>query len=168
VFDLETTGLDAMTHHIIEIGAIRVHRDRSTHDTFQTFVLPGGRISAKITELTGITRAMLLKDGIALDRALADFQEFVGDLPLVAFNAQFDVGFLKAACAKSSIPQFANETCCALKMARRAWPDRASYKLVDLARDGKLDLSNTHRALGDCKRTMIIYSAAATLLGSHR
>lgn len=168
IFDFETTGLNPDSHEIIEIGAIRANRDSDMHETFQTFVIPQGRISARITEITGINREMVKRNGLPLDQALNEFRAFVGELPLIAYNAEFDDGFLKSACRRVEAETFANEVCCALKMARRAWPGRRSYKLTELARDGGLSLKNVHRALGDCHRTLIVYTAAARKLRSHR
>jgi DNA polymerase III epsilon subunit family exonuclease len=166
VFDLETTGLDADRHEIIEIAAIRVNRDSTTHDTFQAFIRPRGKVPARITEITGITQAMLDETGEDLASVLEEFRVFIGDHPLVAFNAEFDAAFLsRAAKVAGSGKSIANPVSCALLMARMAWPGRRSYKLKDLAKDGNLDMSNTHRALGDCQRTMIVYGAAARVLG---
>lgn len=168
VFDLETTGLKAGVNEIIEIGAIRVNRDSDNHDTFQTFVVPKGRIGKRISELTGITSEMVEAEGISLENAVTEFRQFVGDLPLVAFNAPFDEAFLSAACSSVSVDKFTNEVYCALNMARRAWPGRSSYRLQALANDGNLSNADTHRALGDCRRAMIVYAAAASELGTHR
>ena len=167
VFDFETTGLDSSKHEIIEIGAIRVNRDSKQHDTFEAMIKISNRIPKRITEITGISQEMV-QDGIPLPEALEQFRAFVGDLPLVAFNAQFDEGFLRAACAKTDSGHFKNEVCCALQLARRAWPGRESYKLQDLARDGNLNLAEQHRALGDCQRAMIVYAAAANVVGTYR
>lgn len=168
IFDLETTGLDPLKHEIIEIGAIRVDRDADALDTFSALTTPKGRLSAKIAALTGITPDMLARDGRPLGEALAQFRDFVGDSPLIAFNADFDREFLRAACKRAKIPVFQNPFWCALKMARRAWPNRRSYKLVDLARDGGLADRQTHRALDDCQITMKVYVAAAQTLKTHR
>ena len=168
VFDLETTGLDADRHEIIEIGAIRVNRDADEHQTFQTLVRSNKRVPKRITELTGITDEMVRSDGLELVEALTEFRSFVGNLPLVAFNAEFDDAFLRAACASTSTDPFANEVCCALQLSRRAWPWRKSFRLTDIARDGNLSMDETHRALGDCRRTMIVYIAAAREVGTYR
>jgi DNA polymerase III epsilon subunit family exonuclease len=168
IFDLETTGLKAEQHEIIEIGAIRVNRDSDMHDTFQTLVVPKKRISKRITELTGIDRQMIDKDGTPLEEALEAFFEFSGDLPMIAYNAEFDEAFLRSACQQTQIPFPSNEICCALKMARRSWKDRKSYKLADIAKDGGLSLNDNHRALGDCRRTLTVYVAAASTLGKYR
>ena len=165
VFDLETTGLDPLKHEIIEIGAIRVNRDSSQHESFQGLVKPTKKLPAKITDLTGITQAMLESEGEPISKALSEFVAFVGELPLVAFNAEFDMAFLQAAARQNSIT-IQNPVSCALKMARRAWPGRKSYRLTDLAKDGNLSQDGTHRALSDCKRTLTVYAAAAEILRS--
>jgi DNA polymerase III epsilon subunit family exonuclease len=165
VFDLETTGLDASRHEILEIGAIRVNRDSTEHDTFEALVRPTKKVPKKITELTGISQAMVEASGVPASEAVRDFVQFVGDLRLVTFNAKFDMAFLNQALMAEGIV-LKNPVSCALKMARRAWPGRDSYRLSDFARDGNLQQDNTHRALGDCKRALIVYTAAASRLGA--
>lgn len=165
VFDLETTGVDPEKHEIIEIGAIRVNRDATDHDTFQSLIRPTRKVPKKITEITGINQEMLDGEGKPLESALREFLDFAGDLHLVSFNADFDMAFLKNAAAANSL-DFRNSVSCVLKMARRAWPGRKSYRLGELAKDGKLSGHDTHRALGDCQRTLIVYAAAAAKLGT--
>ena len=126
---------------------------------------PTRRIPKKITEMTGILQQMVNQDGKPPEAALQDFAEFIGDLPLVSFNAEFDMAFLRSSGKRYNV-LIRNRASCALKMARRAWPGRASYRLCDLARDGNLSDEDTHRALGDCKRTLLIYVAAASRVGS--
>ena len=165
VFDLETTGLDSAKHEIIEIGAVRVNRDSDAHETFQALVKPKRKVSKKITEITNITQEMLDKDGQSLSSAIAEFISFAGDHRLVSFNAEFDMAFLHNAASQSGLT-IGNRTSCALKMARRAWPGRRSYRLVDLAKDGGLSITGAHRALHDCRLTMTVYASAASKLRS--
>jgi DNA polymerase III subunit epsilon len=164
VLDLETTGLDPVRNEIIEIGAIRVNRDSDVHDTFRTLVKPTRRIPKHITQINGISQEMVDREGMALAQALREFVDFIQDLPLVTFNAEFDMAFLQNA-AKRDNTIIQNPTSCALKMARLAWPGRASYRLADLAMDGGLSDEGMHHALDDCRRTLIVYSAAVLLLG---
>lgn len=165
VLDIETTGLNPAKHDIIEIGAVKVNRDSNTHNTFQALVKPSNKIPKKITEITGITQEMIEKDGEEIDSVIGEFFEFIGDLPLVAYNAEFDMSFLRNVAAKSGV-SINNPTFCALKMARRAWPGLKSYKLGDLAKIGGLSSKGTHRALKDCELTMTVYSSAASKLRS--
>ena len=168
VFDFETTGLDCTKHEILEIGAIRVNRDSDNHDTFQCLVIPKKRIGAKITEITGIDRRMVEADGAPLSEVLPQFREFVGDLPMVAFNAEFDVGFLRNAEQLLGLSPMTNEVACALRLARAAWPGLSSYRLTELAKYGNLNVGTAHRALTDCHMTMIVYSAAMSALSRSR
>ena len=161
VFDLETTGLKPESHEIIEIGAIRVYRDRTEHDTYQSLIKPKRKIPKKITEITGITQEMVDAEGRPISDVLSEFLEFVGSDRLVAFNADFDVAFLNSS-LNAYLPsrKIVNPVSCALKMARKAWPGLKSYKLSELAKIGSLSGRETHRALADCQRTMIVYGAA--------
>jgi len=161
VLDLETTGLSPRTNEIIEIGAIRVDLDSDVHLTFQTLVRPQKRVPHRISQMTGISQEMVEHDGRHISDALGEFLDFIQELPLVTFNANFDMAFLHAAAAASG-RTITNPYTCALKLARRAWPGLASYRLVDLARLGGLSNDGTHRALGDCQRAMIVFTAAAS------
>ena len=166
ILDLETTGLTAGTHEIIEIGAIRVNRDSTLHDTYQEFVKPKRKIPKKITELTGITQEMVQAEGIGLREAYDGLTKFIGNHRIMTFNAEFDIGFLRAAATELGCEHVRNPVSCALQMARRAWPGRKSYRLADLARDGSLSAVNSHRALVDCERALIVYTAASCKLRS--
>ena len=75
------------------------------------------------------------------------------------------MGFINEAVAKQGL-KIKNPHSCALKMARRAWPDLESYKLVDVAVCGGLSTKGNHRALKDAELTMTVYAAAAETLGS--
>ena len=165
VFDLETTGLSPHDCEIIEIGAIKVNRDSGEHITFQALVKPSILIPSKITHITGITQKMINKDGEDIKTVIPEFLDFIGDLRLVAYNARFDMGFINAAIAKQGL-KIKNPHSCALKMARRAWPDLESYKLVDVAERGGLSAKGNHRALKDAELTMTVYAAAAETLES--
>lgn len=163
VFDLETTGFSPKASEIIEFGAIRVSRDFSSKKTFQCLVRIDKEIPRKIEELTGISEKMLENEGIEPHAAIGGFMDFIGDLPLVAFNAKFDKSFLHAAALKHGI-EVRNEFHCALELARRAWPDRSSYKLADISADGGLDNEGLHRALGDCGRALMVYIVAMKII----
>ena len=101
VFDIETTGLSAMTCKITEIGAVLV-RNGEVLKVFSTFVNPDGHIPEEITELTGITDDMV-SDAPSQGDAVKDFIEFVGKRTVVAHNANFDMGFIRRAAENAGI-----------------------------------------------------------------
>ena len=98
IVDLETTGGPATEAGITEIGAVKV-RGGQTLGEFATLVDPDRNIPAHIQAMTGITPGML-RDAPSVAGAVASFGEFAGDAILVAHNAPYDLGFLKAACAR--------------------------------------------------------------------
>jgi DNA polymerase III epsilon subunit family exonuclease len=163
VLDLETTGLNPLTDEIIEFGAILVSLDTETHPSFQCLVRPLKKVPRRITEITGITQEMVDKDGRDAFDAFARFVEFIGDLPIVTYNADFDMGFLYSAAKKHGI-KLTNRYTCALKRARRAWPDLPSHRLAYIAEVAGIPCDDSHRALGDCKRALTIFMYATSTL----
>ncbi len=108
---------------------------------------------------------MVDKNGAAIETAIDQFVDFIGDYHLVAYNAPFDMRFIRAAGGRMGV-KFANDYACALKMARRAWPKLPNYKLATLARLGGLSTSGAHRALKDCELTEFVYTSAVAVLGT--
>lgn len=164
VLDVETTGLDADRHEIIEIAAIRYQKGTTTHATLQALVKPAKKVPKKITEITAITQEILDAKGEPLAEVLRDLIAFVGECRLVTFNAEFDMAFLHAATARHGLPKINNPVSCALKMARRAWPKRKTFRLRDLASDGEFAGGAGHRALEDARCALIVYAAAVAEL----
>jgi hypothetical protein len=101
VLDLETTGASPNAGAgITEIGAVKV-RGGEVIGIFETFINPRESIPPYITELTGITDDMVMY-APPIENALPTLLEFLGhedESILVAHNAPFDLGFLKAASA---------------------------------------------------------------------
>jgi len=145
-FDIETTGLDAIHDRITEIGAVLYENGHPTK-SFQTFVNPGMPIPAEVTRLTGITDRDVF-DAQAEDSALQNFLNFAGGRPLVAHNAQFDVGFMNEAAMRSGI-DFAPVFIDTLPLAQRLMPDLKRHKLDVVARALGLPDFNHHRASDD-------------------
>jgi DNA polymerase III epsilon subunit-like protein len=137
-------------------------RFASTQTTFQTLVIPNREIATEITYLTGITQRMLDREGRPAEQALEQFAEFIGDLPLVSFNAPFDMGFLWNAGKRHGI-SVRNKYSCALQLSRRAWPGLNSHKLTNLAKHFGLPEDDTHRSLGDTKRALYVFLKAVSV-----
>src|SRR5260221_9467017 len=93
--DLETTGLDASTAQIIEIGAVKF-RDGEIIGNYSTLVDPESPIPPKITSITGIRPEDILGKPKLRD-VLPQLKEFVGDAILVGHNIEFDLSFLQKA-----------------------------------------------------------------------
>ena len=143
-----------------------MNRDSTLHDTYQVLVKPKRKVPKKITEITGISQEMVQVEGVSLREAYDGLTSFIADHRVITFNAEFDIGFLHAAATELGCARVRNPVSCARQMSRRAWPRRKSYRLADLARDGNLSAKNSHRALADCERALIVYTAASCRLRS--
>ena len=78
-----------------------------------------------------------------------EISSFIGSLPLVAHNAQFDIRVLRATLEAWGLEAPHNDYYCTLSLARRVWKDRPSYKLTSLA-SGLGWEYEAHNALADC------------------
>ena len=157
VFDIETTGLNPRTCHIIEIGAVRM-RHGEIIDTFSTFVSPGEPLTPQIIDLTGITDDML-KDAPGPAEVLRAFKEFAGDTPLAAHNASFDMSFILRHGEAYGI-DFDNTWLDTLWLIKRTFPSQKSYSLGKLAAEFGIPLQH-HRALGDATATAQLMPGAS-------
>jgi len=170
IVDLETTGGSPKSGAgITEIGAVKV-RGGEVLAEFQTFVNPGHPIPAFITTLTGITDQMV-SQAPHVNSALVFFIEFCGDpnsTVLVAHNAPFDLGFLKAAASDMDLawPDFAHLD--TAKLARQILPrdEAPNCKLSTLAALFRADTTPNHRALDDAKATSDVLHALIGRLGN--
>ena len=145
-FDLETTGLSSRTDRIIEIGAVLMKNGQEI-DRFQTFVDPEQKLEKKIIDLTGITDDMLV-GAPKIEEVLPKFLEFVGDRVLVAHNADFDTGFIRAECQRQDLPyQFT--TADTLVLSQNLLTHLHKFKLNIVSDALSLPDFNHHRAADD-------------------
>nr|WP_275414303.1 DEDD exonuclease domain-containing protein [Asanoa ishikariensis] len=167
VVDLETTGGAPDGGGITEIGAVKV-RGGDELGVLATLINPGQPIPPFITVLTGITEAMVLP-APRIEEVLPPFLEFIAGAVLVAHNAPYDVGFLKAACAKFGYtwpnPRVLDTAALARRvLIRDEVPNR---KLGTLAAHFRTARQPTHRALDDALATVDVLHAMIGRLGSH-
>ncbi len=150
--DIETTGLDPKIDRIIEIGAVRFSESGLIKE-FSTLVNPVIKIPRFITELTGISDAMVRGDKIPLiEDAIQGLAAFVGDSPVIGHNVNFDLSFLRNAGALKQNP--AIDT---YEMAAVVLPSEGRYNLRALGQALEVPMRATHRALDDTRVTQVIY-----------
>jgi DNA polymerase III subunit epsilon len=154
VVDLETTGGKPEADGITEIGAVKV-RGGEVLGELATLVDPGRGIPPLITELTGITTAML-RHAPQIGTVLPSFLEFAAGAVLVAHNAPFDTGFLRAACEQNGMVWPKPQVLCTVRLARRVLTrdEAPSVRLSALAALFGTETVPTHRALDDARTTV--------------
>ncbi|WP_307786915.1 DEDD exonuclease domain-containing protein [Mycolicibacterium mengxianglii] len=173
VVDLETTGGRATARQagdqcdaITEIGAVKV-RDGVVLGEFATLVDPGRAIPPQIVQLTGITTAMVC-DAPPISAVLPMFLEFCRGAVLVAHNAGFDIGFLKAAAAQCDLTWPKPPVLCTVRLARRVLTkeEAPSVRLSELARVFRSGTQPTHRALDDARATVDVLHGLMARIGN--
>lgn len=159
VVDLETTGGRAADCEITEIGAVKV-RGGQVLGELGTLVDPGTPVPPAITVLTGITTAMLV-GAPRIEEVLPTFLEFAQGAVLVAHNAPFDIGFLKAACARTGHAWPGNPVVDTVRLARRVVlrDEAPNHKLSTLAGLFHATVTPSHRALDDARATVDVLHA---------
>ncbi len=154
VLDIETTGLSFRTEKITEIGAVKV-RNGEIIDTFECFVNPEVPIPQRIVEITHITDEMV-KNAETIDIVMPKFLDFIGNLKLIAHNADFDVGFLKYNAENLGL-KMDNEYIDSLKLSRQLFPEFKKHKLRIIAEKLGIKVENAHRALDDVKTLVQVF-----------
>ncbi|HWH30524.1 MAG TPA: DEDD exonuclease domain-containing protein [Mycobacteriales bacterium] len=165
VVDLETTGGSPAGSDITEIGAVRV-RGGEVLGEFQTLVNPTRSIPPFIAVLTGITDAMVA-GAPPLEQALPAFLEFSRGAVLVAHNAPFDLGFLRAGCDRLGLRWPEQEHLDTARLARRVLTrdEAPDCKLATLARVFRAETTPVHRALADARATVDVLHGLLGRLG---
>lgn len=168
VLDLETTGGAPDGAGITEVGAVKV-RGGEPLGEFATLVNPGTGIPPFITVLTGITHAMVAQ-APPIEQVLPSLLEFLGSAVLVAHNAPYDVGFLKAACATHGYRWPRPVVVDTVALARRVLlPEEVrNRRLAALAEHFHTKVRPTHRALDDARATVEVLHGLIDRLGSHK
>ena len=153
VVDVETTGLAPAEATIIEIGAVRLSGGQVTGEFF-SLVNPATEIPPDITDLTGITGAMVAgapPPAIALGAFLA----FARGAVLAAHNAPFDLAFLTSGCRAAGLawpPAAVLDT--AVLARQLLGPDQVpDCRLATLAGYFTVAVTPCHRALADAQAT---------------
>ncbi|AEA24961.1 DNA polymerase III, epsilon subunit [Pseudonocardia dioxanivorans CB1190] len=154
VLDLETTGGSSANHSITEIGAVKV-RGGEVLGELATLVDPGTGVPPGVVALTGITTAMVT-GAPRLAQVLPTLLEFMGGAVLVAHNAPFDAGFLRAACERHDRRWPRPPQLCTARLARAVLSraEAPSVRLGALARLFGTATQPTHRALADARATV--------------
>ncbi|MFA6917295.1 MAG: 3'-5' exonuclease, partial [Candidatus Gracilibacteria bacterium] len=148
--DLETTGIDPTKDRIIEFGAIKF--DGSGPGEKLSFLInPGITLPQIITHITKLTDNDL-KDKPLITAKIQEIKEFIGDLPIIGHNIQFDTSFLRNNGLEISNPEY--DTC---NLASILFPNIPSYSLEILSDILDIQHREKHRALDDSIAAMELF-----------
>jgi DNA polymerase III subunit epsilon len=154
VIDFETTGLGASQGgRATEIAAVLVQGGQIV-GRFQSLMNSGAWVPPFITQLTGISNAMLASAPPAR-AVMHEVARFTKGCPLVAHNAAFDRGFWQAELARAECEaDAAHAFACTMLLSRRLYPRAVNHRLGTLAQLHALpSAGRAHRALADAEVT---------------
>ena len=155
VIDLETTGFSIEEADIIEIGAVRVEGGIIS-ETYSRLIYPGYFLPRRVTEITGITNAMVIGQP-TIGEVIGEFMDFIGTNIVVGHNVKQDLKFLDKYTKiylgkKLKIPHI-----CTLQLARNLFPGLGNYTLHNLADHFGITYKKVHRALDDAMTTAKLF-----------
>jgi DNA polymerase-3 subunit epsilon len=159
VFDTETTGLDPLQgHRLVEIGCIELVNRIPSGQIFHRYVNPERDMPHEAFAVHGLSLEFL-QDKPRFPDICEELIEFIGDAPLVAHNASFDLSFLNAElerCKKLLLTR--DRLVDTLMLARRRHPG-GSNRLDDLCARYGIDNSrrSKHGALLDAELLAEVY-----------
>ena len=151
IIDIETTGRSAK---ITEIS-IFVYDGTKVIDEFTTLVNPECNIPPFITNLTGITNAMVANAPKFYEIA-KKVNEITTDTIFVAHSVNFDYGIIQQE-FKSLGFDFKRKKLCTVRLSRKLIPGLRSYSLGAICAAEKIVIENRHRARGDAEATTILF-----------
>ncbi|MEC7924007.1 MAG: 3'-5' exonuclease [Actinomycetota bacterium] len=164
-FDFETTGFSSKRDRVIEVAVVTVHQGK-VDSGWTTLIDPGNDVDLGARHIHGIEREWL--------ENAPNFSDIAGSLlrlldnkVLVAHNANFDLGFLRAELSRAELlpsgilfPHWDT-----MKAADFAPTASATRKLGDVAAAFGIDIINAHEALDDALAVAEIVAAVTETIG---
>ena len=158
VFDTETTGFDPSEgHKLVEIGCVELIDHLPTGKTYHQYVNPERDVPPEAVNVHGLTENFL-KDYPIFSQVVDEFLAFVGDSPLIAHNAEFDMNFVNYQLKHGGFKTLPNKVIDTLMIARQKFPG-SPVSLDALCKRYNIDNSNRtyHGALLDSELLADVY-----------
>ncbi|MEO7521737.1 MAG: exonuclease domain-containing protein [Gemmatimonas sp.] len=152
VVDVETTGTRASGSDRVTEIAIATVRRGTVSDVYTTLVNPERLIPARITDITGITWAMV-KDQPCFRHIAAEVTTRLAGHVFTAHNASFDWRFVSEELRRGSNQTLAGPKLCTVRLARVLLPNLARRSLDHLTHYFGIEINARHRAAGDAEAT---------------
>ena len=154
VIDIETTGNGYKGQKITEIS-IFVFDGKKIIDEFTSLVNPEQNIPPFITNLTGITNAMV-RYAPKFHEIAKKVEELTRDTIFVAHNVNFDYNIIRDE-FKSLGFNFKRKKLCTVRLSRKIIPGLRSYSLGNICIDENIPINGRHRAKGDAEATTELF-----------
>jgi DNA polymerase-3 subunit alpha (Gram-positive type) len=155
-FDVETTGLSAAKHRIIEIGAVKVRAGRIIARQVW-LVNPGQPIPPMVSRIHGVTDEDVA-EAPTFKEVYPEFVVFVKGTFLVAHNASFDVRFMAHEAHRNAVAFPPEPVLDNLRLVRKWFPELESHGLQSVADHLGVKPGRYHRALDDSETLAKVFT----------
>jgi len=156
-FDTETTGFSAKKDRLVEIGAVRFRGDGEILAVTNWLIRPGIEIPFYAERVHGIGEEMVAGAPV-FSEVFPEFHRFCEGALLLAHNAPFDTGFLRAELDRAGIAPPALPTGDTLRLFRRWFPGMETHSLEALTAQLGLPGETYHRAVADAFHVVHIFN----------
>ncbi len=158
VIDTETTGLEPESCRLLQVAVVIATGDGTIERQWSSYVRRHhwrpGRLGA--WHIHGITRRHL-RGGRPLGEVLATVDTMAQGATVLAHNAPFDLGFLRAEAGRTGVTAIAGPAVCSLLLSRSLDPERTmSHKLGAIAERTGVEPARVHDALADALVTAAV------------
>ena len=157
--DTETTGISPHgDDRIIEIACVELFNTVPTGKEWHSYVNPLRDVPPEAVAIHGLKEEFLRDKPLFSDIA-DDFLAFIGDSPIVAHNAPFDIAFLNSEMEKAGRAPLSNPVVDTLREAKKRLGATARASLDSLCKRYGVDLSERvkHEALIDTRLLAKVY-----------
>lgn len=152
--DVETTGLSPRAARVCEVAAVSF-RGPDRLETLAELVNPGLPIPPEVSRIHGITDEMV-KDSASFGGVAPRLLAMLEDSVIVAHNAEFDLGFLRAECERVGLRFPRLNVVDTLLIAKKSKKFQ-SNRLGNIAAELNISSQGWHRALADVEMTRRIF-----------
>ena len=147
-----------------EIGMVVVEDGRVV-DTYRRLIRPTpNQFDSGNIRIHKITPQMVMHEPTFAE-LYEDMLPYLADKHIVAHNASFDIGVLRASTRLYTLPEPSLTYSCTVQLARKCWPDAPRYGLGIISSYLGIELSH-HQALSDANACAQIMIQAGRMFGS--
>ena len=161
-FDTETTGFDFKKDRILALGAVKIHDSQIKIKECLEIFTEQEYFNPETVPIHGIMHNPGFQT-ISEAEMLKQFLDYIGNSPLVAHHAGFDIRMLNEALDRQGLPPLKNRVIDTMKFYRRGLiisnlvDKQRSFSLDEVAEKLDIPLKDRHTAAGDAFITALVF-----------
>ena len=164
VVDTETTGLDARTARLVQIGAIRLGGGSIDEaERFEQLVDPGVPIPAMASAIHGI-KDEHVGNAPSFSAIAPEFEAFIGQSVVIGHTIAYDLAVLQREYEMAGRTWRRPRTLDVRDLAELVQPTLSSYDLERLCAWLSIEISGRHTAIGDALATARVFTTLVPLM----